>query len=70
MQVQVNLSKCCGYALCVEVCPEVFAIGDDGYAEALHTAIPAELEAKARAGAVACPAKAIAVIEPEPAQSL
>ncbi|MDQ1498037.1 MAG: ferredoxin [Actinomycetota bacterium] len=70
MHVHVNLEKCCGYALCAEVCPEVFTINNDGFAEAVHSAVPPELEAKAGAGAAACPAKAIVVTDSEPAQSL
>lgn len=70
MHVSVNLSRCCGYALCAEVSPEVFTIDDDGFAQVIHSTVPPELQAKARAGTTACPAKAIVLTETESAQSL
>ena len=32
MKVQVNPQICAGFGVCLGLCPEVFALHDDGYA--------------------------------------
>ncbi len=65
LYVAVDLSKCCGYTLCAEVCPEVYKLDDDGFAYVESDRVPLGLEDKAKAGAAACPELAITVsVEP------
>ena len=50
---------CIACELCVEACPEVFEMGDDGIARVKVDTIPAELQDKAKEAADACPVEAI-----------
>jgi ferredoxin len=52
-------TKCCGYALCVEICPEVFEADDSGFAHAGSSAVPRELVDRTRESAEMCPEEAI-----------
>jgi ferredoxin len=62
MKVKVHRDLCTGHGLCAVKCPEVYLLDDNGYIDADgELAIPAELEAKARRGAVACPEGALIV---------
>lgn len=53
--------RCCGYRLCVDVAPGVFAINPAGKAESVVGDIPAGLEAAARVAAHGCPSAAITI---------
>lgn len=66
LYVQVNPTKCCGYAICASLAPEVFKLDDEGFAYVDDERVPAGLEEKARAGAKSCPDKAIYVGESPP----
>ena len=59
MKVRVE-DTCTACGLCVETCPEVFAMGDD-MAEVLVDQVPAEYEETAQQAADECPAEAIIV---------
>ena len=61
VRAEVDPAKCCGYSLCVDVCPEVFRLDDGGFAVAGPVSVG--LEAKAREAADACPESAITVEE-------
>lgn len=61
MKAEVDPAKCCGYALCTEVCPEVFKLDDAGFAFA--GVVPPGLESKVREAVDACPESAIRVEE-------
>lgn len=50
---------CIACELCVETCPEVFEMGDDGIAHPKVDTVPAELEDKAKEACEACPVDAI-----------
>jgi ferredoxin len=65
MYVRVDLSKCCGYTLCAEVCPDVYKLDENGFAYVDDARVPDGLEDGARAGADACPEAAI-IISDEP----
>jgi len=62
-RVIVDRTKCCGYTLCAEICPEVYKLDDQGFAHTDEQPIPAELLARAREGADACPEHAITIVE-------
>jgi ferredoxin len=61
LEVSVDRVKCCGYAVCVGLCPEVFDLDEDGLARALTSDIPADLEDSVRHAAMSCPEAAISV---------
>jgi ferredoxin len=66
LYVKVDVSKCCGYTTCAEVCPEVYKLDEQGFAYVESEVVPPGLEAKAREGAFMCPEHAIYVGETPP----
>lgn len=63
MIASVDRTKCCGYAMCVELAPEVYQLDDSGYAHVVTDRVPPEMADAARRGAGACPQRAIRVTE-------
>jgi ferredoxin len=63
MKVRIDTSKCTGHAQCAANGPDLFDLDEDGYALALDGDVPAHLEGQARAGADACPERAIEIVE-------
>jgi ferredoxin len=61
MKVRVDTEVCAGFGICVGICPEVFALHDDGYAVVLVDEVPAEFEDLTRRAADQCPSRAISV---------
>jgi ferredoxin len=61
LEVSVDRVKCCGYAVCVGLCPEVFDLDEDGLAQVLTSDIPAALEDSVHHAAASCPEAAISV---------
>jgi ferredoxin len=61
LRVSADRSRCCGYGLCAQLCPQVYKLDGDGLVYLEAETIPAELEADAREGAAACPAEALSV---------
>ncbi|WP_167101074.1 ferredoxin [Mycobacterium sp. DL592] len=59
MKAHVDDSRCRGHGVCTTVCPQVFALTDDGYAEVIVDAVPDDLADSAREAAAACPENAI-----------
>jgi ferredoxin len=59
MKVSVDDDRCRGHAACCAICPEVFEIGDGGYAEALQADVPVEFESAVAQAAANCPERAI-----------
>ncbi|OBK59048.1 ferredoxin [Mycobacterium paragordonae] len=59
MRVWVDDGSCRGHGMCLTLCPEVFSLTDDGYAEAITGEVPAEFEAAAREAIECCPEQAI-----------
>lgn len=64
MKVHVIEDKCCGYATCISIAPEVFDITSDQIAVPLIEGdLPERLFACAREAAAACPTEAIVIEE-------
>jgi ferredoxin len=61
LRVVADRSRCCGYGLCAQVCPQVYKLDADGMVYVDDASVPPELEADAREGAAACPAEALLV---------
>jgi ferredoxin len=59
MKVSVDDQRCRGHGVCVTLCPEVFSLTDDGYAEAISSDVPTEFEAATREAIDCCPEQAI-----------
>jgi ferredoxin len=59
MKVFVDDERCRGHGICTTVCPEVFAINDDGYAEVIAPEVPATRDDAAREAINSCPEQAI-----------
>jgi ferredoxin len=60
LRADVDRLKCCGYALCTEICPEVFELDEDGFVS-IGGEVPRGLEERAREASSSCPASAIEV---------
>ena len=63
MKVKIDGSLCTGCAACSDMCPEVFAMGDDSIAVVKVEVVPADQESLARDAASSCPATCIEVSE-------
>jgi ferredoxin len=61
MRALVNKAACCGYALCVEICPEVYKLGDDAMVEILLDPVPPELAGRVQRAVDECPQSALTV---------
>jgi ferredoxin len=61
MHVSVDPDRCQGHARCWELCPEVFALDDEGHGYALVADVPEELRGEALKAADNCPERAITV---------
>jgi ferredoxin len=59
MKVWVDDQKCRGHGMCLTLCPHVFSLTEDGYAEAIDSDVPTELEAAAQEAIECCPEQAI-----------
>lgn len=60
MRALVDRAACCGYALCVEICPEVYTLGDDAIVAIQLDPVPLELAGKVRRAIEECPQSALA----------
>ncbi len=61
MKATIDAEACTGCALCEEVCPSVFEMGDADVAKVKGDAVPADAEETAKEAAEDCPAEAIKV---------
>ena len=61
MRIRLEQDFCSGHGRCYMLAPEVYDEDERGHCVLKHTEVPAELEAKAREGADACPESAIVV---------
>jgi ferredoxin len=53
--------RCCGYGICMQLCPEVFKAGADGIVYVENEIVPAALAEAATEAAASCPAEALRV---------
>lgn len=53
--------SCIACGLCIEMCPEVFEMGDDNIAKVKKDPVPPEQEETCKEAAAACPVEAIKV---------
>jgi ferredoxin len=61
VKVAIDDDFCRGHGICCGLCPEVFELTPDGYAEVRTPVVPPELEEDARLAADRCPEGAITV---------
>jgi ferredoxin len=61
MRVSIDYEKCTGVAACEQVCPDVFAIRDDGLAEVLEAEPHETLWACVERADDACPEDAVVI---------
>jgi ferredoxin len=59
VKVTVDVDRCKGHGICWGLCPEVFDLTDDGYAEVLVDEVPAEHEDAVAQAVRQCPEHAI-----------
>jgi ferredoxin len=58
MKVWVDDQRCRGHGMCLTLCSDVFSL-TDGYAVAITSDVPTELEAATREAIECCPEQAI-----------
>lgn len=63
MKASVDPELCTGCGPCVDVCPEVFELNDDGLAVVKVDKVPPEQEKSCREAADECPSEAISIEE-------
>jgi len=61
LRVFADRSRCCGYGLCAQVCPQIFKLDADGMVFLESDLVPPGLEEEAAEGVAACPAEALRV---------
>jgi len=61
MKVTVAEDLCQGHARCWEICPDVFALDDEGHASVGDAEVPAALEEDVRRAVRNCPERAISL---------
>jgi ferredoxin len=61
MRVVVDFDVCASTGSCMQVCPEVFEVRNDGYLYILKEDVPPELADKVQQAADLCPTGAISL---------
>ncbi|MGE2836797.1 ferredoxin [Mycobacterium sp. SMC-4] len=59
MRVRVDDDSCAGHGVCVALCPEVFTLTDDGYAQAVDDDVDPTLQGAVTEAIDGCPERAI-----------
>lgn len=60
MKVRVDKEMCSGDEICVDICPEVFAMEEDVAVTKMES-VPENLQTKCREAAEECPSEAIII---------
>ena len=63
MRVVVDLERCQSNAVCMDVAPEVFEVGDDNVLSLLDERPPEDLRPKLEEAVRRCPTQAISIAE-------
>jgi ferredoxin len=63
LRVIADRNACCGYGVCVEMCPEVYQMDEGGKVVLVSDYVPKGAEIKARNGASACPQNALKIVD-------
>jgi ferredoxin len=63
MKVVVDFDLCESNAVCMDVCPEVFKVGDDDMLQILIEEPPERLRAQVEEAVRLCPRQAISLVE-------
>jgi len=63
MKVTVNPERCQGHARCLAEGPDLYVLDDLGYNSTDIEDVPAALAEQARRGALACPERALTIID-------
>jgi ferredoxin len=63
VKIEVDLTACRSYALCVGIAPEYFELDDDDVLHILVPNVAPEDEERVREAALVCPTLAITLIE-------
>lgn len=63
MKASIDKSGCISCGLCVDTCPSVFRMADDGYAEVYVDTVPADAEADTTLAQENCPVSVISTEE-------
>jgi len=61
MKATIDQDGCIGCGLCVDTCPQVFQMSDEGYAIVYTDPIPADAEDTATEAADSCPVSVISI---------
>lgn len=59
LKIIVDRPACCGYAICADICPEVYKLDENSIVYLDDDLAPEGTEAKAQEGCDACPQNAI-----------
>lgn len=63
MKVKIDYNRCVGAATCVEICPEVFELKEDGLAQVKQESPDSNLYDAIKEACEECPTEAIIVEE-------
>ncbi|NMA65535.1 MAG: ferredoxin [Clostridiaceae bacterium] len=63
MKAWIDRDGCIACGLCPDICPEVFRMADDGFAEVYVDEVPEDAEDTAQEAAESCPVSVIHVEE-------
>jgi ferredoxin len=63
MRIKIDEELCTGCELCVDTCPSLFEIGENGIAKVTVDEVPKNEEECAREAADICPSEAIIIEE-------
>ncbi|HCC00865.1 MAG TPA: ferredoxin [Ruminococcaceae bacterium] len=61
MHAKIDRDGCISCGLCVDTCPKVFRMADDGSAEVCADPVPKDLEGKAKEAKDGCPVSVISI---------